>query len=69
MVLVGLVQLVAERYPGRGEGLAELSDRLGTDSVQPGEVGLPGVGKLVQGGVSGRGEGPNRPGFTVCDGR
>jgi len=52
-----LVQFsVAKLSPGCGEGAAELGDRLGSNTVHPGEIGLGPLGELLKGDTPGRGQ-------------
>src|SRR6266487_7200138 len=48
--------LAGEAQPGRDEGVAELGDRLGSNTVQPGEIGLGHLGELLKGDIPRRGE-------------
>lgn len=55
--------MVAKLQPGCGEGVAELGDRLGPNTVHPGKISLGHLGELLQGDIPGRGQRlPSRPG-------
>lgn len=45
-----------EAQPGCGEGIAELGDRLGSGTAQPGEIALGDLGELGHGDIPGRGQ-------------
>lgn len=48
--------LGGEAQPGCGGGVAELGDRLGPDTVHPGEIALGRLGELLHGDIPGRGQ-------------